>query len=131
MVQVKLVTAMETTVPGKPVATEVRTSVVESVLAGLLAAQLSAAEFFAVVAAIHDLVARETGARVVVAATAVSGERVSSWVVQQDSLVPALVASTVERLVRSASPELWSAIRAALDDEQGTEHWPGQENAPA
>lgn len=118
MVQVKLVTAMETTDPVNPVEREVRESVVQSVMAGLLAAQLSSEELWSVVAAIHALVATETGAQVVVAATALDGNRVSHWVVTQVSKAPLLVASTVERLVRAASPELWALVREALDQQE-------------
>lgn len=118
-VKVESVKAWETTGTDF-VPEEVRVSVLESVLAGLRAAQLSQAELLSLVGAIHVDLAKGMGSEetVVVTATGVAPgiakARASSSTVAVECAAPFLVAATVELMVRSASPELWQEIRWAL-----------------
>lgn len=96
-----------------------RDSVVQSVLAGILAAQLAPAEYLAVVAGIHALMATGNQTQVVVTATSLPlVGSISSWTVEKPCLAPGLVAETVDLLVREASPALWAEIRDVLEDLQ-------------
>lgn len=118
MVKLESVKVWETT--GREERRElVRASVVESVLAGLEAARLSTEEYLVVVGAIHARIAKEaTGASaIVVTATATTGYpvRASSRTVVKETMGPELVCSTVEKLVRAASPELWAQILDVLE----------------
>lgn len=106
---------------------ETRASVVASVVAGLQAAQLSEAEYLAVVAAIHALLAEAMGLpTVVVTATSVNRDwrlalempvalqKVASRTAQVVTPDPETVAETVEAMVRWASPALWEQLRAVV-----------------
>jgi hypothetical protein len=95
----------------------IRESVVESVLAGLRAAQLSGAEYLCVVGAILELIARAETEKpaVVVVTAAVQQGRVESFASVLESSAPLLVASTADLMVRMASPHLWAAVRGALE----------------
>lgn len=95
----------------------VRVSVVESVLAGLRAAQLSSVEYLAVVGEILALLAKEATVNpaVVVVSQAVVEHQAELFAAVVESKAPFLVAETVERLVEQASPELWAQVLAALE----------------
>jgi len=96
---------------------EVRASVVASVVAGLQAAQLSMAEYLAVVGEILATLARAETERpaIAVAACGVVQGKAELFASVLESRAPVLVASTADLLVRCASPELWAQVRGALE----------------
>lgn len=118
--KVETAEAWETSTAGEVKAVELRASVVESCLAGLRAAQLSLDEYVALAGAIHAIVGAGIAKGIqpptlVVQATALERNRVTSRSVAIECPVPLLASVTVEQLVRHASPELWGQMRAVLE----------------
>jgi len=113
MVMVKISQVKVSDSAGQPV--PLRESVVESVVAGLRAAQLSHEEMLAVVAAIHATLVTiqvEAGKSAVAVTTTVVDEamRASALTVIREHEVPYLVQRTVNQLVTECSPELWGEM---------------------
>lgn len=98
---------------------EIRESVVESVVAGLQAAQLSVAEYHAVVGAIHGELMLAAGTTLEVSVSALRGlgrGQLSTELqaVGVQSAFPLTALETVVELVRQASPELLAEMLGVL-----------------
>lgn len=118
MVQVSQVQAWDTTA-GAPIPEAVRASVVESVVAGLLAAQLSEAEYLAVVGAYDALRVSRAGVLrgFALTVTAVGPVGVQTQGVVRAMPAPHVASAALTVLAREASPELLAAVMDAWEVE--------------